>query len=207
MTESMRQNPNASEFPMCTARPIEEPQGQVYFDQFCQSMPTWKRIRPNRRLELMGEFRRALQSRHMPIGDLANRVIEANGLNLEVPAGIKRVKFIKTTLKEMTGKDEADYFEIYSHFIGLQNFPLAVWLNLRLQYLDQPHNECLYTLSRYEAINVDGRTIDCVLAIDNDPSIGKWLYGRSIGYFAAPTVFSGDSLWLIPSVPMPKLAT
>lgn len=164
-----------------------------------QQLKPFKTVRINQRLKTSKNFQRAFKSKGIAVGASMERVIKTE-LGTFAP-DIRKVRFTVASLKQLTGKEEADYSELYSRFVEAISYPLEIWLNLRLQYLDQPHNECLFTLARYREFDADyDHSQECVLAIDNDPSVGKWIFARSIGHFSAPTIFPGDSLWVIPQV-------
>lgn len=162
-------------------------------------------VKVNHRPKSIRELVRAIRINHMYIGGEANAMIGRMNPGSSVFPG--EVDLVAVTLTELTGKPEANYFELLlqAKRRHLVIDSIRFWLNVRLQYNDQPSGECLHAVMDYDFA---GDGCSYIFSIENEVSVGKWLAAKCVSLNdQKPIIFPGDSLWLVPRVRLPKITT
>jgi hypothetical protein len=104
---------------------------------------TWKTIKIGTRLKTPYDFREALESAGMKIGDWAYDIMCEPAFT--VITGKKEFELVVVTVAELGFKDGATRKDIYARAkkLGLNLCPPEIGPRLRLKYTDQPMNDFL----------------------------------------------------------------
>lgn len=166
-------------------------------DRFAKMRP-WKTVELNPNLISATDFLLAFRDKGITVGADAQRIIRSTVG--KTPIRAKKFDLLKLTMKKLTGKNEGDFFEAAGFAEPYDLFDsIELWLNLRLQYLNQPRGECLYTAGPHCSLGGPlSKISEHFIAIDHDVSVGNWIYGaRYIDTNGKLVTFPADSLWLV----------
>lgn len=149
-----------------------------------QKVKVWKTLKLGTGLKTADDFRKALKANGFNISDWANDLLGKPAFT--AAAAETEVKLVKATVKELTGKDQAPYWEICQRAEerGWKKCPAEVGPQLRLQYPDQQYGEWLIIAMEPISASVGDLELFCVEHDDG----GRWLYSF---YGNADGVWSG----------------
>ncbi len=157
--------------------------GELLVSAIAKVWKTWKTIQLGCGLQTADDFRKAVKSAGMKIGDWANDILGKPAFT--ATESVTEVELVVVSVAELGFKDGATRKDIYirAQEFGLDLCPPKVGLQLRLQYTDQPKGEWL-VIAMEPIIDSDGDLSLFSVGRDDD---GRWLSARS----GRPGLFCG----------------
>lgn len=151
--------------------------GELLVSATAKVWKTWKTIQLGTSLQTADDFRKAVKSAGMKIGDWANDILGKPAFT--ATESVMEVELVVASVAELGFKDGATRKDIYvrAQELGLDLCPPEVGPQLRLQYTDQPKGEWL-VIAMEPITDSDG---SLNLFYVEHAGGGRWLHA-SLGY-------------------------
>ena len=155
-----------------------------------KDFPVWRKLKLGTGLKTADDFRAAIKTAGMNIGDYGNDILGKPAFMVS-PDEVE-VELVNVSVAELGFKDGATRADIYKRAseLGLELCPNEVGPQLRLQYTDQPNGEWL--LVAMEPITDSDRDLN-VFLVERNGDGEQWLRGDR----GRPGDFwNGDDRWV-----------